>query len=193
MERRVCGAGDRAVWVLFSPRPLSAALCQRWFIALLVAISIAPLRDAAASCCTVIHPPPPPAGRAFRFTPTDPLNTFLQFPIDHGGVCRPASQRLDSLGAGGDAGALLAAETARLLLDGQDVMGARSAQTEVDKNGSLVLTLPLGEPEVAVNGLACEALRYTGAAVALKVHSASAAIHIRHRPHTHLKFCTLFT
>ena len=155
------------MWVLFSPRPLSAALCQRWFIAFLVAISIAPLHDAIVCCHNVLVPSPPPAGRAFRFTPTDPLNTFL--PIDHGGGGCPALQRPGSLGAGNGAGALLAAESVRLLLDGKEATGARAAQVAVGVDGSLVVTLPPREPEVAVNGLVCEALQYPRTSIALKV------------------------
>ena len=178
LERRACGAGDRAVWVLFSPRPLSAALCQPWFVALLAALAVAPLLDAVACCRAVLRPPPAPAGRAFRFAPTDPRHAFL--PPGHGGVggiCwRPTGGE-----HGGSGGALLAAGTVRLLLGGRDAPGAAAATVSVPSDGALVLTLPPGTA-AAADGLACEAPRYpAGAAVALQVRGrrSSEAIPVR--------------
>ena len=178
LERRACGAGDRAVWVLFSPRPMSAALCQPWFVALLAALAVAPLLDAVACCRAVLRPPPAPAGRAFRFAPTDPRHAFL--PPGHGGVggiCwRPTGGE-----HGGSGGALLAAGTVRLLLGGRDAPGAAAATVSVPSDGALVLTLPPGTA-AAADGLACEAPRYpAGAAVALQVRGrrSSEAIPVR--------------
>ena len=174
LELQMFGPGDRAVWVLFSPRPMSAALCQPWFVALLAALAVAPLLDAIACCRAVLRPPPAPAGRAFRFAPTDPRHAFLPPGHGGGGVCWRPSQ---SSGCGA-AGAVLAAETAQLLLGGRDAPGAAAATVTVSADGAAVLMLPPGRA-VAADGLACDALWYpASAAVDLQAQRSHSLIHV---------------
>jgi hypothetical protein len=166
LERRVCGTRDRAVWVLFSPRPLSAALCQPWFIAIFAALAAAPLLDSLACCRSVLYPPLQPAGRAFRFTPVDPRHVFIPFDDAIRGGSGGLQQSTGDANLGG---ALLAAGSARLLLGGKDAPGAAAAQLGVSADGALEMLLPGGQ-SASADGLACDAERYPDdTAVALKV------------------------
>ncbi len=117
--------GARSVWILFSPRPLSAALCKPWFQAALALVSAAPLLAGLANCRAAARPAAAAvAARAFRFTPRPAPHAFALGPRSH-----PA----------GHGGAVLAAETARLLLQGRPAAGAVVERVAVEEGGSLAV------------------------------------------------------
>ena len=70
-------ATRRSVWILFSSRPLSAALAKTWFRVLFAAAAALALTDGVADLRAA---PPAPAGRYFRLTPADPRHAFVASP-----------------------------------------------------------------------------------------------------------------
>jgi hypothetical protein len=167
LERQVWGAGDRVVWVLFSPRPISAALSQPFFLALMFVLIVAPLFDAIACCRAVLYPPPPAVGRVFRFVPADPRHAFVL--VKAGGGVHSGVQGPDTGGPVNGSGTLLVASSAKLKLGGREAAAAAQAAVA---DGALVLTVPPGESASAADGLACEALRYSaGTEIVMKVNA----------------------
>ena len=102
-------ATRRSVWILFSSRPLSAALAKTWFRVLFAAAAALALTDGVADLRAA---PPAPAGRYFRLTPADPRHAFVASPppVD---APRPAGGEDASSPVPG--AARLAAETVRLV------------------------------------------------------------------------------
>ncbi len=82
--------GDRSVWILFSPRPLSAALCKGWFRAVLLGLAAVSLLHGYNIVGELLgRDNPAIAGRFFRFTPLNRGHVFVDlFPHDAAAICR---------------------------------------------------------------------------------------------------------
>jgi hypothetical protein len=105
VERRLDAVwmdADRSVWILFSPRPLSAALCKPWFRALLMVMAIVSLLRAFASFSEFLQPEDNSTftGLFFRFTPLSQRHAFVGSSA-HGdfSICRmrPGSESKSSV------------------------------------------------------------------------------------------------
>jgi hypothetical protein len=148
---------DRSVWILFSARPLSAALRKGWFQVISVAIVIAPLMEGAVNFADVVTQRQP-AGRLFRLTLDGPGHAFVACAAAVGGyLCGGGPE------AAGGGGSRLVAGSLRPLYRGRS--GAAGAVGAGTAGGAAAYNLSMAglsvvmafEEAVAVNGFGCGA------------------------------------